>query len=823
MTVDPPEEHIGNLVSFCSELGRAVSRHDAIRYLKVKNNDVNAAFEAIFSGEDISSAEQAMTWDEGAWSQGKDGPGAGGNDGMQDPHLRPLLTSAAPTRNNSPARSYMHPSSKQEEDADLARAMAMSQGNEYYEQQEMGTVSSGGQETQFGPANRNDYDPRQWSMVPVDQSSSGEIVPDAELEGRVGKKGEPRMLKQIPGNGEYLANLLTILSNVRGARDALLMRDSVKMDYGEDGEWWKGHDISMPKIVALGEAAGSAGEEDQYDDLLVEVQRLMAFLSASERSYGSAGALMHTDAIKSASTRSVRSNTMLELFMQTWGVAAVAKAGVDSGLERLFSTTIGTNASEGMVDTDMTLVDMPVDASPDSNTSSDLLELMDGLLWDTSDPKVSSDNYIERPAEILVMCLRQRISGRDASKPLKVMVPPEFFLDKYLHEHIESTRATRAEMAKGKKKVEKVEQIERKLRMWRNPKDGKEIDASKLVGHTLKYYDEANRVSSAADGEPESQQHSDIADKLTAVVASIDAKLTTLAEEKEKALATIAAMSRAPPPGLAHEEQQHRYILRGVATKPNITYVLAHEGDDDDDDDGDNAEGAEAFDDADDSTYPGMRWWRLEYEVEPSGLGAKVSKVRVGDYDVLRAVELEHEKAMLVYGSLNINSAAGDYDEDEDGELAALPTPLQQFVKRDNALFAAECDAERSKPPAYQASFDFTQGNDGDSGIGVATDGADDDAKRLSMDSTRAEGGASRAPSPPDYEDVGGFERHHSFGLGPDLKGGVAGDVDDAPVAEIRLDGDDEGVEMVEKAHGPLVSVKGGEEREDDVEMGEGK
>lgn len=855
MAVEPPEELIGNLVEFCASLGNPITRPNAVRFLKAKNNDVNDAFNAYYNGEDISQSEQAMQWDEGAWSQGKDGPGAGGSDGMNDSHLRPLLSSTAPTRANSPApgaRSSLHPSSKEQEDSDLAQAMAMSQGNGYFQQQESGMVSAGGQETQFGPANRNDYNMSQWAMVTTNTSTSGEIVPDAEVEERSNKAGEPRMLKQSPG-AEYLANVLTILANLNGAREALLMRDRVKSDYGQDGDWWKGNPVPMPKIVALGDASGSIEEGDQYDDLLVEVQRLMAFLTATDRSYGSAGALLQTEALKSANPRSVRSNTMLELFMQTWSIAAVAKAGEESRLAHLFNTTVGTNASEGMEETHMSLIDFSVDPNPDANRSSDLMELLDGLLWDTSDPNIESDNYIERPADVLVMRLRQGMSS-NGNKQLKVSVPADFYMDKYLREHIGATRATRREMAKGKKKVEKIEQIEEKLRTWRNPKDGKELDAAMLVGHTLKYYQEENKLAAAAGAQAaDPPQYQELSSKLEAVITSIDEKLTTLAEEKQRTLTAIASMSHAPPPGLAAKDQKHRYILRGVATKPNITYVLAHEGDNDDDSDAEGNADNTAPDDEADTTWPGLRWWRLEYDVQPSGLGARVSKVKCGDYDVFRAVELEHDKAVLMYANMDANVPGGD-PEAERAEPLPLPGPLEEFVRRDNGLFAAERSAEPQQPPPGYRDFDLAA--DGDSGIGGEMDGFGEDGggKRASMDSTRAEGGRSRAGSLPDYADVGSFERNNSFGLPPDLGGGYDGDVkggngrggyisggvaggqgydgvvdddddEDGPVHEIRLDGE-EGVEMVEQVQEPLAPGSGpgtGKGGGSDVEMGEGK
>ena len=83
----------------------------------------------------------------------------------------------------------------------------------------------------------------------------------------------------------------------------MLLRQFVSSSYGQDGEWWKGHPISMPRIVHTDSGRPLEPEADTFEGLVVEVQRLMAFLDASDRSYASPGALTQTDAISDETIR----------------------------------------------------------------------------------------------------------------------------------------------------------------------------------------------------------------------------------------------------------------------------------------------------------------------------------------------------------------------------------------------------------------------------------------------------------------------------------------------------------------------------------------
>ena len=804
--------------------------------------------DAFLNNEDISKLESATQWDESLWSQGKEGVGVGENN---DQYLRPLGSSAAATRPNSPApstRSNLHPSSKQEEDDDMARAIAMSQGDAggaFQGQQESGVVGPSGGPV-FGPANRDSYEKGKWEMVrvaPVANEAS-EIIPDAPVGDSI-HMGEPRMLKPLPG-GDYTPNLLTICAAIDGAREMLLMREHVQENYGQDAEWWRGHPISMPKIVHVHDGSPAEPEADDQDEILAEVQRLMAFMSKSDRAYMSAQALTQTNVIKKSSPATTSSRTLLELFLQSWAVAAASKSKDADGVTSLFNTTVGTNAPQGMNTPDMSLIDVQVAIGYDA--SCDLFELLDGLLWETdANGSAMSDNYIERPAEVLVVRAYQANPTLDTQ--LRVEAPAEFYVDKYLKENIEATRATRMEMAKGKQRIAKIEQIEKRLKTWKHPKKHNVyLDSGELLKHTLGHFSGQNRIELAQadktntaaieeDAPAEPPHYAEITQKLEKVIASIENKLTVLAEEKEKTRKAISEMSKAPPPGLRTEDLKHRYTLRGVATKPGITYVLSPvEGNPEDE--------MEMFDDA--TTPSGLRWWRMEYDVNASGLEAKLTKTKAGDYDVLRAVELEHHSALLVYASDNICAPLSEVQEPPDG--------LKEFIRKDNESFAAEIQAGRdNQPPAYnimddvadiprasieRSSMDSTRVE----GAGGSDDGSDaghdlwvDGRGWVDPAEYEAEGGygADGAfddvprgydrygdPSPPAYEDDT-FMGHPDFGLGPDIKQGgyepsFQQEMEDAdgPVHEIKLDdndleaefGEGEGVEMVEKVHQPLLA-----------------
>ena len=677
-------------------------------------------------------------WDEGAFT----------DTGNSGPAMYGLASTAPPTRAPTP-RSGLQPSSAEEADADLNRALQASMGG--------GGDGSAGSAV-FGPPNREE----EWAMVPYSRpSTTGEIIPDVKhVEERRVKDGEPRFLKHLP-DGDYLPNLLTICHGIAGAREELLMREhaAADVDYGEDAEWWKGNAIALPKIVHLesGEPV-QGGQRAKEEALVMEVQRIMAFMDDSQRSYANVGSLTQTDLMQEARGTGFKPTSYTVSFLEAW--TAVAKSD-------LFNSVAQTDNGKQ----DFKIMDL---TNPDGEQMS-ISELLDDSLWSKNAP----EQGIECLADVLVMQLKQ---GKTGVEQLKVEIPPEMHLDKYLLANVRETWPFREQIAAARQRIEKIAAIEKKLTCWKHPTKDEEIPAKDLLTRsaavlspTIPATDDQDNV--IPEGIPAPNYPADweaVSKKLEQIIINIDAKLAALTEQKEKTRTLISSLSSSPLP--ENFERKLHYTLRGVATKPNVTYVLLPEGDDEHVEDMDLGE----------STPEGMRWWRIEYEVV--GPHATVKKTVCPDYDVLRAVELEHSSALIIYASDSINDVAL--------HNPTLPAPLKQFVDRDNFHFLQELrDATSAAAPAYV------------DGIRQSIEVETREQRRSSMDSDfvhMGDGDGDREVSP-DYE-AGGFGLDN-----PDIK---VGEYEvDQDVHEIRL-GDDtkeQEMEMVEK--GGVGSLMPGLER----------
>lgn len=241
-----------------------------------------------------------------------------------------------------------------------------------------------------------------------------------------------------------------------------------------------------------------------------------------------------------------------------------------------------------------------------------------------------------------------------------------------------------------------------------------------------------------------------------------------LEAEKEKARQLLSQLSSASPPGLHENSLKFRYSLRGVSTKPNVTYVLRPRAD--------NAADDNAMT-IDDEAPEGMEWWRIEYDVNVHE--AKVVKTKSTQDDVIRAAELEHNQAFLVYAS--------DRAISPDNYLE-LPEQLQDFIREDDQLFWTDLQSARS------------YGH-----VGLSTP-PEHDRPRLSIESTTVN--FDEDAEPPPYEDGLSMDINHGKGRATATETYLDGE--SPPAHEITLDDaeheDDEGLEMVEKTRGPFLN-----------------
>ncbi|KAK3676516.1 hypothetical protein LTR78_003792 [Recurvomyces mirabilis] len=738
------------------------SRDDAERYLRVKRNDIQQAVGAIFDGEDISKEEAGMTWDESAWGKDREGDT---RDNTGDQHLHPLGTATAPP-SRAPSRNSMRPTNQQDEDAQLQEALAMSKQDPSFQQQESGRIGQDGKESQFGPATRAQYDESSWGLIRT--THPREVVPDVPIEQCKHEPGQPRFLKHMSPDGDYLPNLLTICHGIAKVREVMLMRERVQASYGEDGEWWKGHAIAMPRIVHTESGQPVNVDAENTDTFLGELQRLMTFLDCSERTYATVLSLTDTQLLKEVTSDRTRPHTLTGSFLEAWNSAARVLPDSDEKTKmlELFRTKLSSNNHQGYANM--------IDLSPVLMTDekADLGELLDGYFWGTDgNASLGKGEIAGDPADVLVLRLKNK--ALQAQK-LAVDITPEIHMDKYLQTNSSATAELRSNMAEGRSRIKKIEAIEKKLTLWKHPKQDKQIDPRLLLKHSQGVFSGENKVDADAGGLPNGvavdidlpPHYEDIARKLEETISSIDKKLETLALEREKTRKAIADMSRNPLPSLPGQ-LKHRYTLRGVATKANISYILLPKEEEDEDLLMDERQD-------DDSTPEGMQWWRIAYEVNAAGTEGQISMNKTPDYDVIRAAELEHDSALLVYA----NDRANDIEQVD----PSLPQPLLDFVNRDNALFRSDLqDAVRfTQPPAYHI------------------EGGMDDVRpsierslphNISSDSLQALDGNpdDHELDPPGY-DQDGFMAHPGFGLGP----GHKGDDFDPPVDEIRLAGGDD-------------------------------
>lgn len=244
---------------------------------------------------------------------------------------------------------------------------------------------------------------------------------------------------------------------------------------------------------------------------------------------------------------------------------------------------------------------------------------------------------------------------------------------------------------------------------------------------------------------------------------------TALETEKEKARQLLSQLSSTSPPGLPADSLKFRYSLRGVSTKSNVTYVLRTRSED-------------AVDDnavtIDDEAPEGMEWWRIEYDVNVHG--SKVMKTKSTQDDVIRAAELEHNQALLVYAS----DRALSHDNDLE-----LPEPLKEFIREDDEHFWAD----------LQSAGSYGQ-------IGGLHTPPEHDQPRLSIESTTVNFDDDDAEPPP-YD---GLSMDISHSKGRAMATETYLDGESPPAHEITLDDaeleDGEGLEMVEKSRGPFLS-----------------
>ncbi|KAL4981104.1 hypothetical protein BDW66DRAFT_3505 [Aspergillus desertorum] len=556
----------------------------------------------------------------------------------------------------------------EQEERQLQQAVAMSL-NQNLGQQETGITTTG---QHFGRATRDHYEQDDWAMT-LFNSSAREIVISPDPVDRKRQPAEPAFIRPTQ-DSLYLSGLFTILHSIPLAREALLLRNKALSNYGHDAQWWNGQPIYLPKVVSVHDARDSNTE---WDEILYESQRIVAFLDSTTRAFGSIDALAGLKRLETYG-----SSSAVGTFLEAWQEAAVA-ADPGNPLATVFSSMAykrppkpdDSSATEQEASIDEEPIDkefFTLEPYVEPIHGQTLYDVLDGTMWSDTPGEELDDVWLEHVADVLTI---QLDSVDTAAKAIDVKIPAAFYPDRYLASCRDIARVYRLQRLQIREDVVRLRSLMDRI-----------TASGSARGFTSREVLEkaANAAASLAPQAEESNEDrasvQELALQLKAISRKIEDKLKELENRQEQALERLESCSKylTEPPTSPGEPPVHKYTLRGVCTEPHVTYVLWRSK-------------------LDSTTEPKLddyEWWRISFSVDDAKsrqvqagrsaptdadvIGYTARKVR--EVEVLRAAREESRNVLLVYA----NSNAMNYKEEP------APAPLQRFVSEDNAAFEKE-------------------------------------------------------------------------------------------------------------------------------------
>ncbi|KAF2205841.1 hypothetical protein GQ43DRAFT_211334 [Delitschia confertaspora ATCC 74209] len=629
----------------------ALPKDHCLKFLQTYNNDLNEALNKFYDNDFSSLKAQPETkWDNTAFQADRYGQQEEMPNSFQIfPH------SAAPSRPPSRTSHHSGGSTTQTPLPSIETTI----------DQESGVIGAhGAAGPYFGPATKEHYDTSQWALVPT--STAAELVPDPLPSSRKREQGGLAILKPLP-SGDYLPALLTLLHSIPLFRNALLAPQVLPEDYGADNEWWKGTPIQTTRIV------GDAAEADrQWEvDILIETQRLMAFLDSSDRAYASVEALVQSESFsRLAEALQIHNQPELFKFLMIWGNAYTNNSPM-MGLNGVLRSCI--NASGEQVES--WFLDA---AAVHSNTEHPLTiyDVLDQNLF----PGQNGIAFVTELSNVLILKLAR--SDRN-SNSLDVKIPATLYADRYMEANAPQIEAALQEMKQYKDQIHNIEVQTEKIRYHEDKKSGKKLDGLQLLKTSMKAFEPSPIPDIPYDPENEATIR-----KIQKIYENVERKLAVLDAEKQKlqdALKEIASDFRAPIDSSSIANTDNHSVtdpktifqLRGVSTRPNTLYLYQPDP------------GANPMDEIDGP----KDWWKIVYAYQQTD-EPYIFHERVHLTTVLEAASAEHPEALLVYA----NSAALDT------EPVPLSKQLHDFVQRDNLSFMQELQDEQPVEQDWQPS-----------------------------------------------------------------------------------------------------------------------
>jgi len=559
---------------------------------------------------------------------------------------------------------------EQSDDEQMRRAMAESIKD--MPGQENGTIKTG---QQFGPAQRPYYPEAQWALAPI--ASSREFVQHPPPPKRRRIEGSPAFLRGPP-ESSYNAPLLTIYHSIPLAREALLCPPLQVYSYGYNPEWWAGTTDENTKSLSVQQPELGAEDRRKY---LAELQCLMAFLDNTNRAYGSVDALADLRYYQYYNAQSEYTK-----FLETWQQAAMDEKS-DEPLTQVFtSSATAKGPNIGAVPETQQLFSVE-GAITDARSQ---VEVLDKIVWSDTPNRPLDDIFIDQFGHILTM----KVYNNNPGASHLGLTPTEvWYLDRYMHHLRDALSNMRQQCHRLSREQLRLGQARSRLGEMPGLKSGPRVDVRKALADAKSAIalatDDSARISSNLVDISTTVETGQLYGQINTLLTNIDKKLKELNYRMSGLEAQKQQiMSDLTDPTHSSHPLRHKYVLQGVSTRPNVTYIrkLNHDliGIDDDDE-----------------PHEMWQWWRTAWAEAPdiqsevpvahvedsqdaADSSVPFSVRKVSSKDVLGAVENEYHTAILVYAS----ETAMQF------RPSALPTSLRQFVEQDNRAFEGEASSQ---------------------------------------------------------------------------------------------------------------------------------
>ncbi|KAG8163631.1 hypothetical protein KVR01_006928 [Diaporthe batatas] len=745
---EPTEDEI-NAVCEMLDVYETRDRQMFSRALKAHNNNMAQVVNEYF--EDQDTFRSKFSWNEAQFMADRDGSSlpsfqVQGPD-QYDPTANAwdqsgglVAPSRPPSRaqNRSPLGKMIDdwttnytvgaPTTQQQADEDLNRALLESTSaaaTRGATPQESGVISTDTSLPFFGPANRETYQDDQWAMVRVNKEAS-DPSPSA-------RKRDPLtpvflLCRHNGAQRHRLGPLLMIKHDIPAARNFFLSLDASEQPgtYGHNNSWWKGDAI----LCASSGSTEALPEAYSYPNVKLEdeIQRLMAFLDDTQRSYGTADSLCESPLMKNAWDpvvhfyQNLYSKAGSEIVRSTMWTLVRFEPGADE-----------VDASTSSPTSEFGILEFKV---PDelSDVLHSLYSLWDALFWIQQQSELSGfpheeskqTAYMEDPGEVLTM--RIKLENH------RIEIPETFYIDRYLEKNLGTARILKSQMVQLWQALAQSKDAENKITKWNDSADTwKDYDKISLTKKVIAKVEnqiwkvranalwrkheqsvgtkdeipylpaELNHLAELNEQEDKTvkifESQLDVAKRK---LVNIDQQLARLGREKKACCDILRQMAEVLTVPSEEEGMNptHKYTLRGVITSHDVVYMCRRK----------EADPAET--EAPSSKVD--QWWRVAWVAgDENPVRQEVTTFEKVQEAIFTETDADGSKVpILVYAT----------DKALNEEPAPLSDALKTFVKFDNRLFKQElleeptpADKKRNAPQVPESPLKRQRSNSVDS------------------------------------------------------------------------------------------------------------